>query len=572
MSRRWWFGLVWVVVLALFAGCEKDKGPREGAGGDAGQAGGSGGQGGGGGEAGSGGSGGSGGTGGTGPACGNGVVEGDEECDDGNRENADACSAECRIQGTCDLPIDFWSVAHVTFEPEMFGVERVSFSGHAGNGAGTCGGGGDQLVFRVDPPGDGVLLVDFLHDAPRGTSPVVLVREVCADPASQLGDVACIPNTAALRVFQVTAGEPLFLLVDSGGATGFKFTLDAGFFRYRQEGESCSDLFASRQPCEAGLSCDDVASRGVCVPNVAPILHEAQLFRAGPEGRDILVQFSGEDSNGNAAAVWAEFYDDDGEPVVLRNPNPAHPNRRSLGGFQRGSIGVGGWMRIVNFFSDDPALSRAVSADVLITDSGRAESATIRVPIGTQPVAQQGEPCDRDRFRNVCEVGTACVEEGGVCEELAPLRTDACAAAPSLELGVPLPFVQAVPVVQPPFPPHLWEIPLDCFSDLALKRSDFFRIDLLVTQIARLSLDRERTNVEIRLDDAHARDLVMMLYPDCGTSEPPLACADDVEDPKSRVPELTFPSLPAGEYLVAVRPVSPISPTSSWTLEVTADP
>lgn len=121
--RRLSMGAVLLLVLGSVAcgGGPEGGGGGSGGGGDAGTGGGGGsaGEGGGGGTAGSGGSGGTAGSGGAGgiggsggstaPVCGNGVVEGDEACDEG-AENADdvpgACRTDCSEAGCGDGVID----------------------------------------------------------------------------------------------------------------------------------------------------------------------------------------------------------------------------------------------------------------------------------------------------------------------------------------------------------------------------------------------------------------------------------------------------------------------------------
>ncbi|HEY0840706.1 MAG TPA: myxococcus cysteine-rich repeat containing protein [Vulgatibacter sp.] len=572
------FGLVSTAILLLTFGCgEKESPPgTDGAGGATGSTGGAGGEAGGmGGSGGSAGSAGTGGTGGSGPVCGDGVVEGDEECDDGNLVDADACSATCRWHGTCADPIDFWSLATKSFDPDMPEVDAALFSGHDLLGDTSCRGGGKKLVYRIVPEADGVVLVAFdAFFVPQESRPRLTVRRDCAAP-EETQVQGCITSGSGARSFPVTAGVPLFLLVDEGGAGSFRYSLRAGYLPYRQVGDVC-ELFGnggpSRKPCAPGLSCDDVNSPDVCVVNEAPVLSSVEFFRAGPDGSDLVFHAVGSDPNGNTTQVWADIYDESGEPLPVSTIPDLPHYRVRLEGLGVRTAQFDEWVRDLSFFVRGAAHARADSAELFLTDSGLLASAPVRASIGEQAVARLGEPCDRERLRDVCESGAICLEEGGVCEDLAPLRAAACATAPAIELDVPLPFEEPLPrpgegrVTLP----HLWEAPSWCLAS-PYKRQDFYKIDRLVTQLARLTLDRERTNVHLRLEDAFARDLVMMIYPECGTSDPPLVCADDPEE-VGFVPEIKLPHLPAGDYLVVVRPTSPRGPTESWTLIATADP
>ncbi|MGM0597508.1 MAG: LamG-like jellyroll fold domain-containing protein [Myxococcota bacterium] len=49
------------------------------------------------------------------PYCGNNIVEGDEECDDGNRHSNDGCSADCQLEYTCgDGIVEYTEVCDTT--------------------------------------------------------------------------------------------------------------------------------------------------------------------------------------------------------------------------------------------------------------------------------------------------------------------------------------------------------------------------------------------------------------------------------------------------------------------------
>lgn len=61
--------------------------------------------------------------------CGDGVVEGDEECDDGNTTNGDECSSECRRTYACPaLPVECDGATATTSEHHLAEVDGCSFA------------------------------------------------------------------------------------------------------------------------------------------------------------------------------------------------------------------------------------------------------------------------------------------------------------------------------------------------------------------------------------------------------------------------------------------------------------
>jgi len=47
--------------------------------------------------------------------CGNGIVEGSEQCDDGNLVNGDGCSSQCLVEVSFDIEICDWQDCHGSF-------------------------------------------------------------------------------------------------------------------------------------------------------------------------------------------------------------------------------------------------------------------------------------------------------------------------------------------------------------------------------------------------------------------------------------------------------------------------
>lgn len=187
------------------------------------------------------------------PVCGNWVVEGTEECDDGDTESMDGCDSSCHIEGTCDAPLDFNAIA--TSPPDgirTFAGDTISARDTVGSD--DCGAsGGQDVVFSYTPTANGLLEIDT-----EGSSfdTVIYVRTACASTASELAcdDDGGSSSTSALSTV-VTAGTPLFIVVDGFDETERgAFTLHVHEVPVGAAGETCAPD-GSGVRCGAGLVC-----------------------------------------------------------------------------------------------------------------------------------------------------------------------------------------------------------------------------------------------------------------------------------------------------------------------------
>lgn len=198
-----------------------------------------------------------------GPVCGNWTVEGTEECDDGDMESMDGCSATCTIEGTCDMPLDFDAIA----SPAVDGVRTFSsdtVSARDTLNSEDCGtDGGKDMVFSYTPTTNGLLQIDT-----NGSTfdTVVYVRTTCGSAASELGcdDDGGDAPSSALSIIS-TAGTPLFIVLDGYGSD------DSGVFELNirevplgAAGDTCA-LDGSGIRCGAGLVCVAGESAATCV-------------------------------------------------------------------------------------------------------------------------------------------------------------------------------------------------------------------------------------------------------------------------------------------------------------------
>ncbi|RYZ68156.1 MAG: DUF4215 domain-containing protein [Proteobacteria bacterium] len=164
------------------------------------------------------------------PSCGDGLLTGEEQCDDGNETAGDGCSASCTSE---DLPgSDVCPGADAVLAAGAEGTYGARLTVSTGNASAnyagllTCGGPGRDRVVRVVPPIDGTMNVEMA--TPRFTS-VLYARSSCADPQSQLkcnvfNSDEPSNTTRVLENLPVVAGQPVFLFADgqageSGAAT-----------------------------------------------------------------------------------------------------------------------------------------------------------------------------------------------------------------------------------------------------------------------------------------------------------------------------------------------------------------
>ena len=166
------------------------------------------------------------------PACGNGVVDPDEECDDGNFESGDGCDRDCSVDlfdivtGDAQFTEQSFGIGNTdryTFTAD--GPSRVVFS--ASNGADGCNGDVDARLF--DGEGNELEYDDF--DGP-GICPRIERDIEAGDYVIQIEEFG---NNAAIASYQldfqltrdVSAGGDFVGAVPVGGDDLYVFTLDA---------------------------------------------------------------------------------------------------------------------------------------------------------------------------------------------------------------------------------------------------------------------------------------------------------------------------------------------------------
>lgn len=152
------------------------------------------------------------------PGCGDGLLSGAEQCDDGNVKSGDGCSPTCTVEALAGLdtcPGYALPLAGTGTEPRT-GVVTVDTATLAGNYAGSCGGNAKDAVVVVTPPVNGKLTARYTG---INYSAVLYARSTCADAATQLScdadNTTTGPGTSRdLTIASVTAGTPYYLFLD----------------------------------------------------------------------------------------------------------------------------------------------------------------------------------------------------------------------------------------------------------------------------------------------------------------------------------------------------------------------
>lgn len=529
-GRGW---LIAVLATAALA-CGEGTDPTTGTGGlpIGGGAGGSGGSGGGGETGGSGGAGGL-----PAPSCGDGQLEGEESCDDGNTMAGDGCSASCFTEGVCTAPLEFMDYARQN--GGQFDVHGI-FPQRDGKLESSCGGEGSDLVYRYRPPASGTLqvVVSGLDGAVRA-----YVRTSCEDAAAEL---SCAP-AGQIRSFEVPAQQDLYLVVDGGSTSEpTPFVLSVAFIAYRLEGETCG---APARRCAPGLLCRDDR----CEVDSPPNMTNPIAFRAGPTGADLAIVANGDDVNANTTAFALRFLDPEGVPTDLalvgdpRWDTESHTWIAAFTGNDPSPVGevFQGWTVLPGFLDEHPEVA---SIGIALRDQN-GQSPEVVVPLQEQPVRQEGEPCaaptplDRCAGEMVCRAaieGTA-----PSCGHLAALREEACALAPVI--------TGAAELVGDTTASNLWNAPTGCW-ETALVEEDkpeaLVRLHLdELAPLLRISTDRRATKGE----------MLLYVFEGCGSVAEPLACdhRKDRVQQTGKASELVLTNVPAGDYLIVIDSVVP---------------
>jgi cysteine-rich repeat protein len=220
-------------------------------------------------------------------ACGNGVLEGGEQCDDGNTTGGDGCGPSCALEPPG--PKDACPGEVLALAPQGGSYVASAASGTLNllNDVALtgCPSPGRDAIYQVVAPIDGVLTASV----PAAAFNVSLgARADCATAASQLTCADVSAGDGGEQVtFAVAQGQDYFLIVDGTMTTEFgTFQLDVLIEppgcgdNLVSAGEQCDDgNTAAGDGCGAGCLIEPLPDNDVC-PG-----HAVQLTGAGSEPR-----------------------------------------------------------------------------------------------------------------------------------------------------------------------------------------------------------------------------------------------------------------------------------------------
>lgn len=158
------------------------------------------------------------------PGCGDGLISGGEQCDDGNTVNGDGCTSTCTVEALAGIDTCPGYVLPLSGagEDPRTGVLTIDTSALTANYAGNCGGSSKEGVVVVTPPINGKLTAKLTGITYQT---VLYARTTCNDAVSEKAcdDDAPVPSTPArdITISGVTAGTPYYLFIDGyNGASG----------------------------------------------------------------------------------------------------------------------------------------------------------------------------------------------------------------------------------------------------------------------------------------------------------------------------------------------------------------
>ena len=381
----------------------------------------------------------------SGPVCGNGTIEGDEQCDDG-LDNDDrlpnACRTSCELPAcgdnvtddgeqcddgdanavdaacsdVCEINLDVACADVDLLDASLDGTVvagTVVINGVLASGVGAsappidCGtgiGGGSEVVVAWTPTVAGAYRISTDNTDTLADTTLYLADSCVDGTPSACNTGAELGVGGTLLVNDIEAGFPYFIVVDSDDLVGGAFTLTISpIAGIAAEGESCVTA-----TCEVGLACTE----GVCeVPlgDVAPTLTSLTATAVLPTA--VRYAFAGTDPNEDVNNVTIEritfangdVYGDEPDEGVLNLTNDVIPDWLD-GAFTFDVIlNLGGLAT--------PPGTAVTSVTMGVIDASGLESNTLvaTVPAYVEPpVVGEGADCDIEGFTSTCEAPFVC--------------------------------------------------------------------------------------------------------------------------------------------------------------------
>jgi cysteine-rich repeat protein len=153
-------------------------------------------------------------------ACGNGVVEIGEQCDDGNTDDGDGCSSLCVLQGDdCSDPFIFDEVDE---DPDpMIWRHKGSLEGHSARYSGTCANSlRPEVVYEFTAPVAGTYTFHELLPTSSGFDAVLYLWSSCPLDGSAGTQLVCADDGARDQIqYNLLANQTVWLFVDAYGSS-----------------------------------------------------------------------------------------------------------------------------------------------------------------------------------------------------------------------------------------------------------------------------------------------------------------------------------------------------------------
>jgi len=212
--------------------------------------------------------------------------------------------------GSCSNPIDFNEVEIWDNEQNEF-VSGNLEEGEA-NHAGSCGGNrGKELVYKWTAPTDGVITFIGLQS---GADVVVYASPVCGSPDDEIACVSKPGPDSGEPAGVMKKGESIYLVADSRKDTATEFQIKLTFSPALKDGDPCrTDGLTG--VCELGWVCNGVT--GFCGKNTPPRFSTPAPKVQRTASDAILVDFAGEDDEGNAMFILFQFLDANGDVLPV---------------------------------------------------------------------------------------------------------------------------------------------------------------------------------------------------------------------------------------------------------------
>jgi hypothetical protein len=275
--------------------------------------------------------------------------------------------------GTCAAPYDYRALA-----TETAGRFRLEGTTNATELSGSCGGVGDEAVYRFEAPSAGTWAFSTADAATRFDT-VLYVNRTCDAGAEEL---ACtdddLEGTTSSVAVALAAGEVVFVVVDAfdtGGAFGL----------------TARTIFA-------------------------PELTSAEALVSGD---DLRLRLVGRDADADVASFDLQLLDAAGQIIELAD---TEDNRITELSFSQSVLGQAEF-EATALVAGLSAFPQTASVRLWLRDALGLVSAPRDVPLGDIPVVQAGMACDPDGFRNRCAEGLVCSRPAmgdGVCRAPAP--------------------------------------------------------------------------------------------------------------------------------------------------------